>query len=183
MALKSTVFKADLQVADLDRGYYADHALTLARHPSETDERMMVRLLAFALHADPDLAFGGGLSTDDEPALWRKDLTGAIDLWIEVGLPDEKALRRASGRAGRVVVVAYGGRPVSVWWNQVRDKLARLVNLEVIELPAACSQTMATLVNRGMRLQCTVQDGHVLLTDGSASVTCEPVFLQRGEHV
>src|SRR5476651_2124506 len=100
MALKATIFKADLQIADMDRGYYRDHALTLARHPSETDERMMVRLLAFALNADENLAFGKGLSAEDEPALWLRDLTGAIGLWIEVGLPDEKAVRKACGRAG-----------------------------------------------------------------------------------
>lgn len=115
MALKSTVFRAELQVSDLDRHYYAAHALTLARHPSETDERMMVRLLAFALFAGERLEFGRGLSTEDEPALWRKDLTGAVELWIEVGLPDERALRRACGRAERVAVLCYGGRGADLW--------------------------------------------------------------------
>src|SRR5690242_13559913 len=112
MALKSTIFKATLAVADLDRGYYAEHALTVARHPSETDERMMVRLLAFALHADERLEFGRGISSDDEPALWLKEYSGEIRLWIEVGLPDERLLRRAAGRADQVVVLAYGGRAV-----------------------------------------------------------------------
>src|SRR6185436_13552241 len=104
MALKSTVFRAELAVADIDRGYYADHPLVLARHPSETDERMMVRLLAFALHADPLLAFGKGLSTDEEPDLWRRDLTGAIGLWIDVGRPDERRVKKACGRADQVIV-------------------------------------------------------------------------------
>src|SRR5512147_3279852 len=106
MALKSTIFKAELQISDMDRNYYGSHSLTIARHPSETDERMMVRLLAFALHANEGLAFGRGLSTDDEPDLWQRDLTGAIRLWIDVGLPDEKLLRRACGRADEVVVYA-----------------------------------------------------------------------------
>jgi len=118
MALKSTIFKADLQIADMDRNYYQGHSLTLARHPSETDERMMVRLLAFALFADERLEFGRGLSADDEPALWRKDLTGAIELWIEVGLPDERELRKACGRAERVVVLCYGGRGAELWWDR-----------------------------------------------------------------
>ena len=115
MALKATIFKADLQIADMDRHYYGDHALTIARHPSETDERMMVRLLAFALHAHDMLAFGRGLSADDEPDLWQKDLTGAIDLWIDVGQPDEKRMLKACGRSSRVVVYStaaaatYGG--------------------------------------------------------------------------
>jgi uncharacterized protein YaeQ len=116
MAIKSTIFKARLNIADMDRPYYGEHTLTLARHPSETDERMMVRLLAFALFADERLEFGRGLSAEDEPALWRKDYSGAIERWIEVGLPDEKALRKAAGRAAEVIVVAYGGRAMDVWW-------------------------------------------------------------------
>ncbi len=125
MALKSTIFKVELSVADIDRGYYGDHALTIARHPSETDERMMVRLLAFALHADAALAFGRGLSTEDEPDLWQRDLTGTIERWIDVGLPDERDLRRACGRAREVSVLAYGGRAVELWWEGVRERLAR----------------------------------------------------------
>src|ERR1700686_5331137 len=99
MALKSTIFKAELQVSDLDRDHFATHALRIARHPSETDERMMVRVLAFALHADDALEFGRGLSAENEPDLWQRDLTGAIERWIEVGLPDEREVRKASGRA------------------------------------------------------------------------------------
>ena len=99
MALTATVFKADLQIADMDRGYYADHHLTLARHPSETDERMMVRLLAFALHASEALQFTKGVCADDEPQLWERSLSDEPLLWIEVGLPDERRLRKACNRA------------------------------------------------------------------------------------
>jgi len=108
MAIKSTIYKATLQVADMDRHYYADHALTIARHPSETDERMMMRCLAFALNAGEALAFGKGLSDADEPDLWQRDLTGAIQLWIEVGQPDEKRILRACGRAGYRTAVTNG---------------------------------------------------------------------------
>ena len=125
MALKATIFKADLQIADMDRSYYADHSLTVARHPSETDERMMVRLLAFALHAGEALAFGKGLSTEDEPDLWLRDLTGVIDLWIDVGLPDEKRIRRACGRAEQVYVYSYGGHGADLWWKQTGADLER----------------------------------------------------------
>src|SRR3981189_3155545 len=118
MALKSTIFKAELAVADIDRGYYGDHSLTIARHPSETDERMMVRLLAFALHHTAALAFGSGLSTEDEPDLVRRDLTGAIEQWIDVGLPDERDVRKAFGRANEVLVYSYGGRAVALWWDK-----------------------------------------------------------------
>src|SRR5512147_2830342 len=126
MASNSTIYKAALQIADMDRQYYQDHALTVARHPSETDERVMMRLLAFALHAHDSLSFGRGVGTEDEPALWQKDLTGAIHLWLEVGQPDEKSLRQACGRAEQVVVYAYGARSADVWWEKNRPLLDRL---------------------------------------------------------
>ncbi len=167
MALKSTIVKAELQIADLDRNYYATHALTVARHPSETDARMMVRVLAFMLHADEALAFGKGLSSEDEPDLWRKDLTGAVDLWIEVGLPDEKRLRRACGRSNRVVVLSYGGRVAEMWWQQNQAALRKLDKLTVIDLAADETQALAALAQRGMTLQCTLQEHEVwLIADG-----------------
>jgi len=169
MALNATIFKAALQIADMDRGYYADHALTIARHPSETDERMMLRLLAFALHAGPGLAFGKGLSTDDEPDLWQRDLTGAIRLWVDVGLPDEKLVRRACGRADEVVVYMYG-RGMEPWWARSRAALERARNLRVMSVPAAASQELAKLAQRSMQLQCTIQDGHVWLSDKDGAV-------------
>lgn len=175
MALKSTVYKADLQVSDMDRNYYQAHALTLARHPSETDERMMVRLLAFALHADAALAFGRGLSSD-EPDLWRKDLTGQIELWIEVGQPDEQYLRRACGRARQVVVYSYSGRSAQVWWDKGGAALARSKNLVVIDVDAASSAALAALAKRGMEVQCFVQDGAIQMMSGDAIV---PVGLTR----
>lgn len=163
MALKATIFKAELQIADMDRNYYQTHSLTLARHPSETDERMMVRLLAFALHAHEALAFGQGLSTDDEPDLWQKDLTGAIELWIDVGLPDEKLIRKACGRARQVLVYVYGGRGAEIWWEQNRAKLERLGNLTVTSVAPETSTALAKLAQRGMQLHCTIQDGQIWL--------------------
>jgi len=173
MALKSTIFKAEISIADIDRGYYRDHSLTIARHPSETDERMMVRLLAFALHADDGLEFGRGLSTDDEPDIWRRDLTGAIAQWVEVGLPAERELRKACGRAREVHVLAYGGRAVELWWQAVRDKLARQDQLGVSEVPTEASRALAGLAARSMRLQITIQEGHVLVADGETSFPVE----------
>jgi len=170
MALKSTIFKAALQISDLDRNYYATHALTIARHPSETDERMMVRILAFALHADESLAFGKGISSDDEPALWQKDLTGAVELWIEVGLPDEKLLRRACGQAHQVIVYTYGGRGADLWWEQNRDKLERQERLDVSNIPLETSRALAKLEQRNMQLQCTVQDGEIWFSSGDETV-------------
>ncbi len=173
MALKATIFKVELGVADMDRHYYGDHSLTIARHPSETDERLMVRLLAFAWHADPALQFSRGLSTDDEPALWQHSLSGEIEQWIEVGLPDESKLRKASGRAQQVVVYAYGGRGAALWREQNERFWQRLDNLTVWALPKAATDQLASLAERTMSLQCSIQDGIGLVTAESATVTVE----------
>lgn len=171
MALKSTIFRATLNVSDLDRGHFGEHVLTLARHPSETDERMMVRTLAFALHADERLEFGRGISTDDEPALWRKDDTGRILDWIEVGLPDERLLRRAAGRADRVLVLAYGGRTVDMWWQKDAATLSKLANLTVLALLQEESKALAALAQRNMDLSCTIQDGQIWFSAGDTTLT------------
>ena len=169
MALKATIFKAELQVSDLDRAHFATHSLTLARHPSETDERMMVRVLAFALDAADALEFGPGLSSEGEPDLVQRDLTGAIDLWIDVGLPEEREVRKACGRAGRVKVYTYG-RGAGLWWSQNEAALSRLRNLDVIEVPMASSAALARWAERNMSLSCTIQEGHVYLHRGDDSL-------------
>jgi uncharacterized protein YaeQ len=178
MAIKATIFKANLQIADMERHYYQDHVLTLARHPSETDERMMVRLLAFALHAHEYLEFGQGMSNDDEADLWRKDLTGSIELWIDVGIPDEKLIRKACGRSNQVVVYCYGGRVADMWFAKDSAQFARQKNLTIINLPSASSQALAKLAQRNMNLQCTIQDGQVWLSDGATSVQVERATLK-----
>lgn len=178
MALKATIYKADLSVADMDRGYYADHALTLARHPSETDERLMVRLLAFALHANERLIFGKGISTDDEPDLWQKDYAGNIELWIDVGLPDPTWLRKACGQAERVVALLYGGRVADMWWAKHANDLARLDKLTVLVLPVEITLALGKMAARGMQLQCSIQDGQAWLNDGKESLAVEPQVLK-----
>ncbi len=178
MALKATIFKAELQVSDLDRHYYASHSLTLARHPSETDERMMVRLVAFALNADEFLEFGRGLSSEDEADLVKKDLTGVIELWIDVGLPDEREVRKAAGRARAVTVYLYGGRSAALWWKQNEAAMARLANVSVVEIPEDVSDALGALAQRNMRVECTVQDGQVYLHSGDAALQFEPRVLK-----
>ena len=178
MALKATIHKAQLQLADMDRNVYGDHAVTIARHPSETDERMMVRLLALALNVPADtnhgtLELAKSLWDTDEPDLWHKDLTGQIVHWIDVGQPDDKRLMKASGRAGRVSVYCYGASS-SIWWNGIATKLTRARNLDVWQIPAAQSQALAGLAQRGMQLQVTVQDGTVWVGDGAQSIELQP---------
>lgn len=181
MALNATIFKAILQIADIDRHYYQDHSITLARHPSETDERMMVRLLAFVLHADEALSFGRGLSAEDEPDLWRKDPTGNIDLWIEVGQRDERRVRQACGRAKEVIVYTYGGRIAEQWWEENRARLDRLNNLTVMNLPLAGSRALEKLAQRTMQLQCTLQEGEIFIGDGKSAVQIAPAKW-KGPH-
>jgi uncharacterized protein YaeQ len=156
----------------MDRNYYADHALTIARHPSETDERMMARVLAFALNAHERLEFGKGLSEQDEPDLWQKDLTGLVEHWIEVGQPDDKRLLRACGRAGRVSVYAYGNR-ADLWWRPIAEKVERAKNLAVWRVPAPAVDALGKLAGRSMQLQCTVQEGQVYFSGEKETVQIE----------
>ncbi|GAA0708969.1 YaeQ family protein [Dokdonella soli] len=176
MALNATIYKVELQITDMDRHYYATHSLTLARHPSETAVRLMVRVLAFALHADERLEFGKGISSDDEPDLWRKDRTGEIEQWIELGQPDEQRVRKACGRARQVVVVNYGGRAADLWWDKTSATLSRAKNLTVIDIPTAASDALAASADRGMRLQCMIQDGQVqIFGDDGAAISLDPI--------
>jgi uncharacterized protein YaeQ len=180
MSPKATVVKVELQVSDMDRHYYASHALTLAQHPSETDTRLLVRLLAFALHADERLEFGRGLSDEDEPALWRRDYTGDIQQWIELGQPDESRLRKAAGRAGEVVVIGYGGNAAESWWNRNAAALSRLSNLGVLEFDADELEAALPLLTRGARLTAMIQDGELQLMDAERSVALRPRVRQVG---
>ena len=183
MALKSTVFRAHLQIADIDHNYYADHTLTLARHPSETDERMMVRLAALALHAhtlqsvcrgDGTLAFGAGLSDPDEPDAWLRDFTGQTRLWIEVGQPEDKPLAKACGKADAVVLYCFN-HAAEVWWKGIENKLLRLRNLSVFRVPTEASQALQVLAQRSMQLQATVQDGSLMLANDKQHVEIVPL--------
>ena len=174
MALTATTFRVELAISDMDRNYYATHALTLAQHPSETDDRMMVRLLAFALHADERLVFGKGISNPEEPDLWRKDLTGEVDEWIDLGQPDEQRIRKACGRARHVVVVNYAGRAADVWWEKNRTAFLRVNNLSVIDIATPAVEALTTLIARNMRLQCMIQDRQVQIFGDDKSISIDP---------
>ena len=186
MALKSTIFKAQVAVADIDHGYYADHSLTLARHPSETDERMMMRLAALALNAhklqtvlsgDGTLGLGGGLSTPDEADVVLRDYTARPRVWIEVGQPDDKPIAKACGLADEVHVYAYSAA-ADIWWRGIEGKLVRLANLSVWRVTAEASQALAQFAQRTMQLQATVHEGVLTIVDGARSVEIEPAKLK-----
>lgn len=183
MALNSTIYKVELQISDMDRHYYATHALTVARHPSETEERLMVRLLAFALYAEDRLEFGKGISDEDEPALWRKAYTDEIELWIEVGVPDETRIRKACGRSRQVVVINYGGNVAEIWWNKNAVALSRHKNLTVLDISTETVTELVRLLQRGMRLQALIQDGVLQLMNDVDSVSVEPVRRMRAAEL
>jgi uncharacterized protein YaeQ len=182
MALKATIFKANLQIADMDRQIYVDHAVTIARHPSETDERMMVRLFALALNLPADdgqgrLELAKDLWDGDEPSLWQRDLTGQLMHWIDVGQPDERRLLKASGRTQRVSVFSYSAS-TPIWWAGLANRIARARNVEVWQIEASASQALAALAQRSMQLQLGVQDGTAWIGDGKQTVEITPKRLE-----
>ena len=183
MALKSTIFKVNLQIADIDHNYYADHAMTLARHPSETDERMMVRLVALALHAhdvqdvcqgDAHIKFGAGLSDPEDPDVSITDFTGRKRLWIEVGQPEDKPLSKACSKADAVAVYAFH-HAADIWWEGIRNKLTRMNKIKVWRIPTEASQALTALSERSMQLQATIQEGALTLSSDAGVLTIEPI--------
>ena len=183
MALKATIFKADVQLADIDHGCYTDLQLTLARHPSETDERMMVRLAALALNAhqvqdlcggDARIGFGAGLSSPDEPDVLLQDFTGRTRLWIEVGQPEDKPLAKACSKADQVLLYPFS-HSADVWWRGIEGKLSRLDKLQVWRIPALDAQALTQLAERSMQLQATLQEGVLTLSSTRGSVSVEPL--------
>lgn len=174
MALGATIRKAEVSISDMDRNYYATHQLTLAQHPSETDQRLMTRLLAFMLYADERLEFGRGLSDEDEAALSRKSYSGETELWIEVGQPSEARIRKACGQARRVVVLDYAGRNADLWWDKAASQLERHTNLSVLSVDAGTLEKLVALCDRNMRLQCLLQDGELQIIDTNTTLTFRP---------
>ncbi|WP_076542911.1 YaeQ family protein [Shewanella sp. UCD-KL21] len=178
MAPKATVYKATIQIADMDRHYYADHQLTIAQHPSETDSRMMVRILAFIMNASDSLQFSKGLCVEDEPELWEKSLSDEINLWIEFGQADEKWLRKACGRSKQVQLITYSGRSVPIWWKQNEQALQRYKNLSVFNIAEESVAAMEVFVNRSMKLQVSITDGEIWLSDEANSLMVQPERLK-----
>ncbi len=189
MALSATIYKCNLSISDVDNGYYAEHALTLARHPSETDERMMARLAALALnahqvqtlcHGDAELGFGAGLSSPEDPDVRLVDFTGRKRLWIEVGQPLDKPLLKASQQSDSVAVYAYSHQ-AEIWWKAEQAKISRLAKVNVWRIPTEQSQALAAMAQRSMQLQATIQDGALMLSSASDTVSVEPERWQQAK--
>lgn len=184
MALGATIYKASIDVSDIDRGYYGERTLTIARHPSETESRMMVRILAYALYAGEKVEFGRGLSTEGEAALWEIDEAGDIGRWIEIGVPDVKTLRRAAGRSDDVVVLAYDEARYDPWWQSHKGDFSKIDKLTVRAVSDDSVAAITAMAARNMRLAATIQDGIVWLADDQRNIEIEiRTLMRRGEPV
>ena len=172
MALKATIYKATIELADMDRNYYDSLQLTLAQHPSETDQRFMVRLICFILNAHTDLQFGKGVSDDDEAAIWQINYSDEISLWIELGQLDEKRIKRACNKAARVKLYCYGSS-VETWWAQSQKSLNKFTTLSVEKFMPSTTDALVKLLNRTMEFQCSIQDGQLWLSCGEQSLLIE----------
>ena len=175
MAQNATIYKVELSVSDMDRHYYETHKLTMAKHPSETDERLMVRIVAFALNAHEHLEMTKGLSTDNEPDIWQKSLSGELDVWVALGLPSEKVMRQSCGKADKVIVYPYGGRTADIWWDKIKNSTTRFDNLQVINFSETDTGALTKLASRAMKLQVNIQDGDVMVSVGDNVVYVTPV--------
>lgn len=168
MATKATIYKALLNIANIDSHYYAEHNLTMAKHPSETDLRLMVRLIAFILNADEDLVFCKGISQEDEPDLWKKSLGGDIELWIDLGQPDAKRIKKACGRSEQVIIYTYQEGMAASWWKSIETSLTRFSNLKVVYLDM--DGDIEQLSKRAMNLQANISDGELTLIEDEESI-------------
>lgn len=181
MAQNATIYKVELSVSDMDRHYYETHKLTLAKHPSETDERLMVRIVAFALNAHEHLEMTKGLSTDDEPDIWQKSLSGELELWVALGLPSEKIIRQSCGKAKQVMICAYGGKTAEMWWEKVKNSTSRFDNLQVVNFAEEETKALGELANRAMKIQVNIQDEEVMVSVDDTIVYVTPQEWKRAK--
>ncbi len=176
MALKPTIYKIALQLANSDRAHYAEAGLTIARHPSETTDRLMARLLGFALNHSKDLEFTRGLSTSDEPEIWQHSRDGRIEHWIELGQPEEPRLRKALSRAERISVYSYGAS-TPTWWKKHGDAIGALPRTEVWQLPWDEISTLGAALTRNAQISISVSGGHVYAEVEGTTADFELVLL------
>ena len=165
MALKATIYKATVNVADMDRNVFIDSNLTLARHPSETEERLMLRLVAWLVNAHERLVFTRGLSAEDEPEIWLMNDHNGIEVWVDLGLPDERRVKKACNRSASVYLYCYNARAAQIWWQQNQNKLAQQDNLTIRFIDDEQLKALTLLASRSMTLQATIQDGTLWLSD------------------
>ena len=182
MAQQATIYKVKLSISNMDRHYYEAHNLTIAKHPSETDERLMLRILAFALNAHERLEFTKGISTGDEPDIWQKNLSGELELWVELGLPAEKIVRQSCGKANEVIVYCYGGSTAEMWWAKIKNSTTRFDNLQVTNFSKKDTSELEKHASRSMKLQVNIQDGDVMISVNDSVVYVTPVKWKNSDY-
>ena len=166
----ATVCKARLSIADIDRNYYQSHQLTLAQQSTDTIRKTMTRLVAYIYNANDGLNLRQQQWRNDQPELWEQSLENDINLWIDLGQPELKRVKKACTLSKKVIIYSYNHAHTSSWWAKNKDKLSRYKNLEVFAFDA---DALEKLNNRRMRLNCTLQDGELLINDGENNVTIE----------
>jgi len=154
VAIKPTIYKLRVNLSDLNRDYYDTLSLTIALHPSETIERMMARMLAFCINAEPELSFTKGLSSIEEPDIWQRTLDDQIALWIDIGEPASERIKKASRQAKKVSVYSFNSKS-DVWWQQGQSKFKQL-NVSVYRFDWPGIQALAALVERTMDFSVTI---------------------------
>lgn len=169
MALKPTIYKANVTLSDIDRHHYDDLQLTIAQHPSETLERMMVRLLVFCLNASAELGFTRGLSTPEEPDLWQRSLDGQIEHWIEVGQPEPDRVKKGANQAKRVSVYVFG-KSADTWWQLNSASMQALPRVSVFKFAWADIQSLSQLASRTMDLSVSITECTLYVTAGEQTV-------------
>ena len=168
MAANAIIHKALLNIANMDTHYYEEHNLTLAQHPSENELRLMIRLVSFVLNATDTLMFCKGISQDDEPDLWQKKFGDDIEMWIDVGQPDEKRIKKACGQSDKVIIYTFKETLATPWFKKIEGSLSRFTNLQVIHLNI--DGDIEELCNRSMNIQCNMLDNELTLIQGDKSV-------------
>ncbi len=169
MALTATIYNFAIELADVDRGVYESLVLKVAQHPSETDERLVTRVLAYCLEYADGIAFSRGISDPDEPAITIRDLTGTIKAWIEVGAPDAARLHKASKAAPRVVV--YIEKAPVIYLRQLAgEKIHKSEGIVIVSLDRELIAALVDKLDRRMTFSLSVTDGHLFVSIGGTSI-------------
>lgn len=174
MAISATIFKVALSIADMDRHYYGEHLLTIARHPSESDKRMMLRIIAFAMSGNEQLTFTKGLSDVELPDIWQKNYSDVIEHWIELGQPSEQRIKKGCNQSQAMSIFSYHSNAFEQWWKKEQNALAARKNLSIITIPEDIGEQLADKVNRQMSIQCSIQDTQVWLNLDGESFELSP---------
>jgi len=167
MAINSTVVRAKISIADMTRHYYQDLHLTLAQHPSENENRLMIRLLAYIINAQESLCFTKGLSTSDEPDIWMKDLTGEINLWIELGLPDESRIKKAVNRSQHTILYCYDDKSFTPWFKKNESRFGHKT-LSIYKVKDNDAMSLSLLYKRALDWQVNIDETGIMIIDNTS---------------